>query len=96
MLEWILQYWVGLAFGILSGALAGLWRQFRAYKRATLVSLRHIIVTTYNVYISREYIPIHELENVTEAYNAYKLLVRDSAMEKLYHDITQLPSKRIH
>lgn len=93
MLEWILQYWVGVAFGVIAGALAGLWRQFRAYKRATIVSLRHVILNTYNTYADQDSIPLYELENVTEAFNAYQSIAKDSAMEKLYKDITKLPVK---
>lgn len=92
MIEWILQYWVGISFGILAGALGGLWKQFRAYKNGMITLLRNSIVHYYNTYTARGYIPIYALENVHNAYTAYKQLVKDSAIDKLYNDLLELPT----
>ena len=94
MLEWILQYGIGIAFGALVGATCGLRKQFRAYKRGTVVLLRNTLISYYNTYTAKGYIPIYALENVNNAYNAYKQLVKDSAMDKLYNDLSELPTHK--
>ena len=93
MLNWILQYWTGIAFGALSGIVLALWKQLKAYKRGLIALLYNNLLEEHEKYIVKKWIPIWAMENFGKSYEAYRVLEENPAITKLYEELAALPSQ---
>lgn len=92
MLEWIMQYWIGILFGAISGMLVYIYKQFKALQTGLLATLRDSLIRSHDYWVTRGYIPVYALESVTKIYEAHNTLCKSAAMTKLYDDLNDLPS----
>lgn len=92
MVEWIAQWWLALIFSALASAIVVQWKQLRAYKKGLVALLRNQIISDYNKYIEKEYVPIYAMEAITHAYNSYVALGGNGCVKKLYEELLDMPS----
>ena len=99
MAEWFIEYWVVWAFGLLTGALAGLWRYVLAqHKRQKALQtgvqalLRDRIIQSCDYYQKKQSISVHGRENIQSMYAAYHALGGNGAVTALVKDVNELPT----
>lgn len=99
MAEWFIEYWVVWAFGLLTGALAGLWRYVLAqHKRQKALQtgvqalLRDRIIQSCDYYQKKQSISVHGRENIQSMYAAYHALGGNGAVTVLVQDADDLPT----
>jgi hypothetical protein len=101
MRDFIIKYWIGVGFGIISSAICGLWRGYKkmhknnvATQKGVQALLRAQIIQVYNVYIVRGYLPIYERENIEELYDQYKELSGNGVIAGLIEKLYELPTEK--
>lgn len=92
MLEWVVQYWLEIAFVAVDGIVLFLVSQVLATRAGLRALLRTGIIEIYNDHMHKEYIPIYDMESVTHMYEAYHKLGGNGTVTKLYKELQQLPS----
>ena len=99
MKEFIVQYWLVFAFGLLTTG-AGIWCKRinkrvcnqKTVQRGTQALLRNQIIHNYEKYTDKEWMPLYARENVVEMYNSYHALGGNGAMTDLVEELRGLPS----
>jgi len=101
MREFILKYWIGVAFGSISSAMFGLWQAYQklhkkniAIQNGVQALLRAQIIQVYNKYMERGYLPIYERENIDELCKQYKALGGNGVITGLIEKLNELPTER--
>lgn len=105
MLDFIAEYWLGVAFGaILLGfqkwymsRLEGNQRHMMKDKHletAIQALLRDRIIQTYNYYLEKGYFPIHARENLDEMLKQYRGLGGNGMVEDLVKRLRMLPTEK--
>ena len=99
MAEWFIECWLVWAFGLLTGALAGLWRYVLAqHKRQKALQtgvqalLRDRIIQSCDYYQKKQSISVHGRENIQSMYAAYHALGGNGAVTALVKDADGLPT----
>lgn len=105
MLEWILEYWLQIVFTAIVSIVT--WSVKRIATKVSiehqeqiqlrnglLALLRSNIITEYNHYIDKHYVPIYAMESIEAAYQAYHDLGGNGTVTKLYKELKALPSNR--
>lgn len=103
-MNFILQYWVEFAFGIISATLLAGYRGLRkdiqtkiveqnAIKEGVVSLLRQSLVDSYNKWIERGYCPIYAKEVCEKVYDNYSALGGNDVGTELYERITKLPTE---
>ncbi len=93
-MEWLLEYWLQVIFGIIVGLLT--WLVKRQYSRQVAIEkgiqalLRDRIVFSHYKYIERGYISLHGLEAIENMYKEYHNLGGNGAVTRLMKDIRNL------
>jgi len=97
MLEWIIQYWLEVVFGLLLVIFSILFNEIKKLSvigDSLRVLLKDRILTAYETHIAAGYCSVHDMEHIQDLYKQYKKLngngtIENSVMPKL----TQLPSE---
>ena len=97
--DWAVQYWAVWAFGLLTGALAALWRyalaqrkRQKALEEGVRALLRDRIIQACDYYTQKKNISVHGRENIQSMYAAYHALGGNGAVTALVKDINELPT----
>ena len=103
--DFILKYWLEVAFGLIIAILTALYRKLakqmqeerekrKAADDGLQALLRDRIVETYNqYYVEKKYCPIYVKENVDSMYNAYHKLGGNGTVTSLKEKIDALPTE---
>lgn len=98
MLNFIVQYWIQILFGLIISLFTYLFRQVSAYKnkldannQGIVVLLKIKIIEQYNKSIRKEAISIEEKEIIIELYNVYKEFECCDVIEDLIKKINAIP-----
>ena len=101
MLEFIIQYWMQILFGIvvtvLSAGYAGLKRQIKKYKNLELgmqCLLRAELIRMHDKYMERGYCPIYAKDALERAYSSYHALEGNGTVTGLVEDVRMLPTEK--
>lgn len=107
MPDFIIKYWLEVAFGLIVAILTGLYRKLakqmkeeqekrNAADDGLQALLRNSIVQAYNqYYVDLKYCPIYAKENVDSMYNAYHRLGGNGTVTSLKEKIDALPTEPI-
>jgi hypothetical protein len=79
---------------VLSGACVYIYRQFKAIKLGMQASLRDSIITKYDKYMDRKWIPIYAMDNVEAMYKQYHALGGNGTITDLYKELLELPHRK--
>ena len=97
MKDFILKYWVELAFGsivcYISKKVVELKNKNEATQHGVKALLRDRIIATYDLYIDKGYMPIYARENLQEMYKEYNNLKGNGVIDDLMKDLYRLPTK---
>lgn len=105
-MEWIAQYWMEFAFGLVVTALGlaykGLSKKLKeeiteqkALRAGVQSLLRDRLIQTHNHYIEKGYIPVYGMENVLDMYDAYHELGGNGTVTKLVDTLRDLPTEKL-
>ena len=75
------------------GSIKALKLKLKAVENGTQALLRSQIITIYNKYINKEYMPIYERENLEHLYIEYKVLGGNGVIENLMEKLDELPTE---
>lgn len=103
MSEWVIQYWVEWAFGILAALLLASYRSVSkrlkveherqiAMEEGMQAMLRAQIINEYNKWIDRGYYPIYARENMDFLSKAYFKLKGNGVVPDLLKALSPLPT----
>ncbi len=99
--EFILEYWMGIAFAALTTAFIKLGNQFKkiksnytAVENGIVALLRVEIIKIYNDYIDEESMPIYAKENFFSLYNTYKALGGNGTIDNLKSEVCSWTTRR--
>lgn len=104
MIEWILNYWIEIVFGLIcTGFGIGFKSIFKRIKDQKLESdaiklgiqalLRGNIITLYNKYMEKGYMPIYERENLEHLTTEYYALNGNGVVHSLVEKLDKLPTQ---
>jgi hypothetical protein len=104
MKEWIIKYWIGVLFGLittvgtvvyrkLSHNMNTKFREQEAIKSGIQALLRDRIIQSYNYYMEKEYCPIYARENIDEMYTQYHALGGNGTITELVKKLKNLPTE---
>lgn len=104
MFDFIIQYWIGIAFGLLTGAITLCYKHLKneivirvkeqeAVKKAITAILRQTIYDAYNKWSERGYCPIYAMEVATKVYEQYHALGGNDVGTELYERLKELPTQ---
>ena len=96
MADFIAQYWIAAAFGIISTGVGIAFRKIFAIRHGVQALLRDRIVQAYFYYMDRKYCPLYALETIQALYDQYHALGGNGAITKLVEDVKKLPAKDPH
>ena len=95
MTEFVIKYWAQFGFSILTGAIAALYKKFRAVKRGQIAILHNALFKECKFYLAQGSISTDALDNIIILYEAYHALGGNGTGTKLYKDVLALPVKEI-
>lgn len=100
MLEWILRYWIELAFGLLVSCFGVMikvvhsWlKRQKMIEKGVLSMLHDRLYQACQYYLGRGEIDLAGLKNVESLYNAYHALGGNGTGTELYERVKDLPLK---
>lgn len=104
MTDFIANYWIEFAFGIVTAAIAtgykGLKKEMKArieeqkaMKKAITALLRQTLYDAYSKWSERGYCPIYAMEVCTKVYEQYHALGGNNVGTELYERLRELPTK---
>lgn len=107
MAEWLIRYWLQVAFGSVISLFAFLfrvmWKKQQENKieqtnlrYGVLALLRNSLISDYNEYMRKGYVPIYAMDSIDTMYQAYRDLsdsANGGAVSKLYQELKELPTK---
>lgn len=100
MIEFIVEYWIEFAFGIIiaGGGICITWlrtkfKEHEALNKGLCALLRNDIIQLHDKYMEKEYIPIYALDNVLKMYDAYHALGGNGTVTKLVEELKELPTE---
>lgn len=75
------------------GFLLNFKKRLSATEKGVQALLRSSIITLYNKYIDKGYMPIYERENLDHLYTEYKALGGNGVIENLKEKLDKLPTE---
>lgn len=97
--DWAVQYWGVWAFGLVTAALAYLWRfvlgqrkRQRALEDGVKALLRDRIIQSCDYYTQKKVISVHGRENIQSMYQAYHALGGNGTITALVKGVDELPT----
>lgn len=105
MLEWIVEYWLQIGFGLIVAFITYLWKTFRSsvkdnldtqnvVKEGISVLLWQAIYTAYVKSIHEGYISIDGLKIVESMYQQYHRLGGNGVGTRMYEELCKLPNEK--
>lgn len=94
MAEFIMEYWIVFAFGLITSGFVWVFKQFRAFKLGLQAILRNEIIGQYNKYMEKGYIPIYAMDNVEAMYKQYHALGGNGTITDLYKELLELSHRK--
>jgi hypothetical protein len=99
--DFVLKYWIGIAFGVVAAFIGEMCRRYKAKFKmintkhhATELGvralLRNQIIVVYNKYSEKGSIPIYELENLDDLVKQYENLGGNGVIKELVGRIMEL------
>lgn len=93
MLDWVVKYWVAIAFGAMTTLTTILWKKYKYLKKGIVALLFNSLRKNYEDYTSKGYLPIDALESITNIYETYAFFGGNGTGTKMYETLKSLPSK---
>lgn len=93
-MQFISQWWLAFAFGIVGTAITVTWKKVKAVSRGMRALLKDRIVQAYNHYKDKEYFPIYARETVQDLYDQYHTLGGNGTITHLFAEIRELPTEK--
>jgi len=101
MLDFIIKYWIGVGFGLITAVLTLVYKRVSKFRSKHLslelalrALLRDKIITMYNKYMEKGEIPFYELDNLEDLFTQYKNLGGNGVIRELVDRINDLPITR--
>ena len=101
MIDFIMKYWLEVAFGLLLPFCGVLAKSFQArvkeqesIKEGLKALLRNEIIDKYNHYMEKGYCPIYARENLRGMYQGYVGLKGNGIVPGLMEDLEELPTQK--
>lgn len=95
--KFIIEHWlhVGLTTvtGLLSAMVIKLQMRWKATEKGVQALLRNEIIKTYNHYMDKGYLPIHECDNVMHMFEQYEKLGGNGTVPGLVEKLKRLPTE---
>ena len=98
-MDWIVKYWVQVAFGGIVTALGVLYKlvlgelkKRKALEAGVRAMLRNDIIKLADKYLDEREIPVYGLENLNGMYDAYHVLGGNGTITKLVEEVKRLPT----
>lgn len=91
MWNFIIQYWVGWVFGLLSAAVIAVAVKYKALLDGVLAILHDRIYQACQFYIAQGYVDMAGLKNVEYLYRSYHALGGNGTGTELYNRVKALP-----
>lgn len=92
MLDFMLQYWLGLILTTLTSCIVALALMVIGLFGGVRALLRDRIIQAYHHYMEKGCCPIYAHENIERLYKAYRRLRGNGTVTKLVDEIRGLPS----
>jgi len=92
LVEFIIKYYVEILLAMSVTVITAVALAVYSLFNGVRALLRNEIIASYNHYMTKEYIPIYAMENVSEMYHAYHCLGGNGTITKLVEEIKRLPS----
>lgn len=93
MAEFIIKYWLEVAFGIVSAAVVKLLTERKAMKEGILAILHDRLFQAGRYHIAQNEITLSELKNVEYLYRSYHTLGGNGTGTEIWERIKDLPLK---
>ncbi len=104
MLEYIIKYWLEIAFGLICGLFGYCFKimsrkikrqndKQKAIENGVQALLRDRLIDRYNECVNKKEITILDRENLNHMYNEYVNLGGNGTVKQLMHDLLELPTK---
>lgn len=90
--DFAVKYWMQALIAAITVAVVALFKQYKATQLGVQALLRSQIITIYNKYIDKGWMPIYEKENVEHLYKEYKILKGNGVIDSLYEITMKLPT----
>lgn len=98
MLNFVLEYWIEILFGLIISLFGYLFKQLLKYKKkldatneGIVVILKMSLVEKYNLCIKKQSITIKEKESINELFNVYKKFECCDVIEDLMKKVDSIP-----
>ena len=95
MLEWLVKYWLEVAFGLLftgvSIIIKRFWKRQRAIEDGVRDILRIQILELYERAKQEEKISVSRKDAIDSAYNSYHALGGNGTITRVHEEIMQMP-----
>ena len=92
MLDFIIRYYVQIVLAMSVTAITAVALAVFSLFSGVRALLRNEIISGYNHYMAKKYIPIYAMENIGEMYKAYHRLGGNGTITKLVEELKKLPS----
>lgn len=105
MTEFILKYWLEFAFSILLAAMGAILKKVskelkyemkeqKAIKAGVHALLRDQLIKSYNYFVSKGEMQIHDRDNIRNLYQQYHDLGANGVIDALIDEMMRLPVKK--
>lgn len=105
MTEFILKYWLEFAFSIVLAAMSAILKKVskelkhemkeqKAIKAGVHALLRDQLIKSYNYFVSKGEMQIHDRDNIRNLYQQYHDLGANGVIDGLLEELMSLPIKR--
>ena len=100
IIKYVITTIIGIGFSSVIFAIKCLWNKVKkqscvqdAVQKGVQALLRANIISLYNKYIEKGYLPIYERENLQHLYDEYKLLLGNGVIDNLKDKLDELPTE---
>ena len=102
MIEFIIKYWLEIAFTLVVSAisylfkkLAGLFKRQKAIEQGVQALLRNELINRYREYETKGEMSILDKENMEFMFKEYQNLGGNGTIKQMYEEMLELPTKII-
>ena len=95
MLEFVIKYWLEIAFTGIVGAISYYVKKQKAIEKGVQALLRNELIRRYREYETKGEMTILDKENITAMFEEYKNLGGNGTVKSMYDDLMKLDTKII-